>query len=156
MQNMLAEPNTILFGREGWTAFSTHPQVVASYQARTGITLSPQAGGVIPAEYLKTLFPNLKKIGIGRSYINAGNPSTRGSIAVKRIWGKHISLLRNEPVTLPVSRTFGFTAYSKPVTGTYFDFKAGLEGSYVIRMGEMLEEAIAEPAFGYFIQNIAA
>lgn len=152
LDNMLATANTMIMGRGAATALLTHPQIVASYQGSTG--LGSKQGGIIPANYLTSLFPQIKKIGIGAAFINAGSAG-RGNVNLRRMWGNNIALLRNERVKLPYSRTFGFTAYTGAVSGVYFDKTVGLEGGYVVRMGEQLEEVIAEPAYGYLIQNVA-
>lgn len=153
LDNMLAAANTIIMGRIAATSLLTHPQIVASYQGSTG--LGTKQGGVIPANYLSVLFPQLKKVGIGAAFVNTG-ATGRGSMNLRRMWGNHIALLRNETVKLPYSRTFGFTAYTGAVSGTYFDKSVGLEGGYVVRMGEQLEEVVAEPAYGYLIQNVVS
>lgn len=152
LDGMLATANTMIMGRSAATALLTHPQIVASYQASSG--LGSKQGGIIPSSYLTILFPQIKKVGIGAAFINAGS-ANRGSVNLRRVWGNNIALLRNETVKLPYSRTFGFTPYTGAVSGVYFDKSVGLEGGYVVRMGEQLEEVVAEPAYGYLIQNVA-
>ncbi|MDF5718189.1 MAG: hypothetical protein PUP93_31065 [Rhizonema sp. NSF051] len=153
MDAMLAKPNVMVLGQHGATALFTNPQIVASYQARTGVSL--RAGGIVPMEYVASLF-GIKKVVVGTAYVTTGNPNIAGQVNLSRMWGNHMALLRVMPVTLPYSRTFGFTAYSGSVGQQWFDKEVGLYGGNVIRMGESVEECLCEAAYGFFVQNITS
>ena len=152
MNSMLAKPTVLALGQGAATALFTNPQIVASYQARTGVVL--QAGGIVPNEYIANMF-GFKKVVVGTAFVGNGNPNFSGSTNLTRMWGNHMALLRLMPVTLPYTRTFGFTAFSKGVAQQWFDKTVGMEGGMIIRMGERLEECICEPGYGFFVQNVA-
>lgn len=149
---MVTRANKMILGQKVATALCRHPKIVASFQARTG--LDDNAVSLVPLSYLQQLFFNIKIV-VGQAHITGGRPNTVTAPTQQRVWGPHIALVRHEPVRLPYSRTFSFTAYSKKVAMKYEDPKIGLEGGTRVKMGEVLEEIICEPNFGFFIEDAA-
>jgi hypothetical protein len=141
-------PNIMVIGREGFTALRTHPKIVSAVQANDG------QSGIVTADAIARLF-ELEKIVVGTSWYNANG--TRASVSAARLWGKHCALIRQRPVQLPYTMTFGITAETgTPFAGTYQDPKIGLRGGTRLKVGESVKENICAPEFGYFFENIAA
>lgn len=155
LDRVFMRPNKMVIGEEAFTSLSTNPQIVRSYQGAGGIS-----AGIVPVDYIAKMF-RLDEILIGSAWLDA-MPMARSivnpaNMSLSRIWGKHIALLRVEPVTLPFTYTFGCTPVSgSPIGMRYDDPTIGLEGGVRIKMGEILEEIITAPEFGYLIRNVAA
>jgi hypothetical protein len=141
-------PNTMVIGRQGFTALRTHPKIVSAIQANSG------QSGIVTAQAIASLF-ELKKVVVGSSWYNSSG--NRASVSATRLWGKHCALIRQESVSLPYTMTFGITAQTgTPVGMTFDDPDMGLYGGTWTKAGESVKENICAPEYGYFFENIAA
>lgn len=152
IDQMVIPPNKMIWGQQAFTAFRRHPKIVALFQARTGV--SDSALGLVPQDFVQQIFG--MRIAVGQAWIGGGRVNVSNLAGTQsRIWGPHLALVRHERIQLPYTRTFSFTAYSKAVGMRYDDPRIGLEGGVRVKVGEMLDEVISEPSFGYFFQDVA-
>jgi hypothetical protein len=144
----IRRPNVMVISEEGFSKLSRHPKIVQAFNANEG------GSGIATINFIATLF-RLDEVVIGQAWYNAARRGQNPTLS--RIWGKHISLIRQEPVQLPYTMTFGFTAMTgSKIAGQRPDPNIGLKGGVRIRVGEQIEENISGPEFGYFIQNAFA
>lgn len=143
-------PNTMVMGRDVWTAISSHPRLVKACRN------SYSGEGIVTPQEVANLFAGegLKQILVGESFVNTAR---RGQpLALNRVWGKSIELLYIDPnpKVEQGSVTWGFTAqYGTRIGGRMADPNVGLEGGTVVRVGERVQEQVVAPDVGYLIQN---
>lgn len=145
----IMRPNVMTMGRAVWSKLSTHPHIVKAAHGNSGDK------GRATRRQVADLF-ELEEILVGESFVNTARKGQ--AAAMSRVWGKHISLFhRNRQADSGRGVTFGYTAeYGGRIAGQWFDRNRGLKGAQVVRVGEQVNEIIAAPAVGYFIQNAVA
>jgi hypothetical protein len=149
MDGMLVKPNQFVIGELVATKLRTHPKILQAWHGNNG------AYGNVPLSFLAELI-GVDEVLVGQSYANS---VAKGQTpALNRLWGKHAALLYKAPVSVSESApTFAITAqWGIRITGEYFDFKKGMRGSDIVRVGESVKEVVLANDLGYFFQNAIA
>ncbi|MCK9372582.1 MAG: hypothetical protein M0P91_05250 [Sulfuricurvum sp.] len=146
---MVMRPNIMTIGRAAFSALIRHPKIVKAVLGNAGDS------GIARREDIAALF-ELEAIAVGESFVNTARKGQ--TVAMQRVWGKHISLLyRDQLANTQSGTTFGFTAQFGDRLGMEReDGDIGLRGGIVVRAGESVKELITAPDLGYFIQNVIA
>ena len=146
---LFMRPNTIVMGREVFSALSTHTKIIQ--------TVYPNANGngIVTPEQLAAIF-DVSRVIVGSAWLNSARPGATPSIV--RAWGKHVALLHINPAAgtrdLP---TFGLTAeLGSRRSGVIPKAEVGLGGSNIVRVGERVRELVVAPDLGFFIKNAVA
>jgi len=142
----IARPNIGVIGRLGWTALSTHPDILKAINRTAGDR------GVASREAVAELF-ELKEIIVGDSFLNTAAKGQ--AVSYQRVWGNSMALLHRNQMAGPDSAQmgWGWTAeYDGRFSSTFFDPKVGLKGAKTIRVGRQIIEVVAAPSTGYLIQ----
>lgn len=141
-------PNTVVMGREVFSALSRHPKILR--------TVYPNAdgNGVINSQQLATIL-NVDRVLIGESKLNFAK---RGGSNIQNAWGNSVALLYIDPKAgtqdMP---TFGFTAEHGNRSGrVVFDPDVGKDGANRVKISESLNELVIAPDLGYLLQNVIA
>lgn len=147
---MLMRPTVMVIGRLGFTALSTHPDIVKAYHANAGDV------GIAPAQFIAALF-GLDQVLIGDGFVNTAKKGQTPTIV--RAWGANAALLYQNPlITSPDGSgvTFGLTAqWGVRVSGTMDEPKIGLRGSTRVRVGEAVNELVTASDCGYLFTAVA-
>lgn len=141
-------PNTVVMGREVFSALRRHPKVLR--------TVYPNAdgNGVINAQQLAGIL-NVDQVLVGEARLNHAK---RGGSNIQYAWGNSLALLYIDPKAgtqdLP---TFGLTAeYGSRESRVVFDPNIGRKGANRVKVSESLIELIVAPDLGYLLQNVTA
>lgn len=150
---LVYRPSLLTMGREVWSKVGSHPKVVNAVKGNV-----TDSGMISVAQFLELLSgEGITEIAIGDAWVNTAKPGQ--PVALRRAWGKHMSLTYNNPVANPEGGgiTFGYTArYGGRISGRIDDPDIGLEGGQRIRVGERVKELVVAQDVGYFIQNAVA
>ncbi|MBN8844801.1 MAG: capsid protein [Sphingomonadales bacterium] len=142
----LVRPNQMTFGQEGWTSFSSHPEIV---EAVLGTAAKK---GIVSREAVANLF-EVKEVLVGAARANSVK---RGQApALTRLWGKHLALTHKAKVpqakgALQFLASFEF---GDRIGAQWEDKNMGMRGGTACRTGESLRERIVAADAGYFFQN---
>lgn len=150
LDTMVMRANIMVIGRSAWTKLIRHPAILQAMHGTSGDK------GIANIAFMKELF-ELEEIFVGEGFMNTAKKGQTATMA--RVWGKHISLLYRDRLANNSSgrATWGFTAqYGARVAGAIEDKDIGLEGGVRVRVGESVEEVVAAPDLGYFIENAVA
>lgn len=145
----IMRPNVMTIGRPAFSVLSRHPKICkAIFGNNTDV-------GIVSAAQLATLF-ELEEILVGEAYLNTAKKGQ--TVALSRVWGKHISLTyRDRNATTRGRMSFGYTTqFGNRIAGSWEDKNIGLRGGQRVRVGESVKELICAPELGYFIQNAVA
>lgn len=148
IDSMIVMPNQLVLGRAASSVLRRHPKIVASYFGNAG------QYGLVPLQFLADQL-GLEKVLVGSAWINGAK---RGQpVTLNRMWGKSAALLYTNPNPDVNTPSFGITAQWGPkLTGEYFDFKLGMRGSDIVRVGESVKETVLANDLGYLFQNAVA
>lgn len=152
-KTLIFPPNTMVMGRDVWSAISSHPKIVNAVKGNVS------NAGIISREQFVELFSGegLTQLLVGDAWYNTARPGQ--APALGRAWGKHISMLHLNPMASAEAGdlTWGMTAeYGGRISGRIEDPDIGLQGGYRIRVGERVKELVIAKDLGYFIQNAVA
>lgn len=153
IESMIMRPNTLVLGSQTVYQLRRHPKVIASVYPTGGNAAN---GGVATVDMLRELF-EIDRILIGRAYHNSSKPGQ--TAAYSRLWGKHASLLRINPLAGVRGNdiSFGATAeFGNRIAYTRPDPDIGLKGGTRGKVGESVKELITAADCGYFFQNAVA
>lgn len=141
-------PNTVVMGREVFSALIRHPKVLR--------TVYPNAdgNGIINAGQLATIL-DVDQVLVGEARLNMAK---RGGANIQPAWGKNMALLYIDPKAgaqdMP---TFGVTAeYGSRESRVVFDPNVGRKGANRVKVSESLGELVIAPDLGYLLQNVVA
>ncbi|MBQ4419613.1 MAG: hypothetical protein II870_08260 [Synergistaceae bacterium] len=141
-------PNTVVMGREVFSALSRHPKVLR--------TVYPNAdgNGIINAQQLTTIL-NVDRVLVGEARLNLAK---RGGTNIQSVWGNNVALLYIDPKAgVQDVPTFGFTAeYGNREGRVISDPNVGRKGANRVKVSESINELIAAPDLGYLLQNVIA
>ena len=146
---MVMRANKMVIGRPAWSVLQSHPQVLKAVYRNLG-----DAGNANAEEVAEVL--ELEQIIIGEAWMDS---SKRGQTpTLQRLWGKNLALIyQNKLADNQRGCTFGYTVpFLQPIAGAWEDKNVGARGGQVVRAGESVEEVIAAPLCGYFMQNVVA
>ncbi|ACI98894.1 hypothetical protein [Rhodospirillum centenum] len=149
MDALMMRPNVMVFGRSTFTRFARHPQVVKAVNGTSGDS------GFARRQQVAELF-EVEKVLVGEAFVNMNRPGQTANL--QRAWGPHLALYYLAPLGGPDENpSFGFTAqYGKRIAGDKEDPNIGMRGGYRVRVGESVDEVIAAPMLGYFLENAGA
>ncbi|WP_041794656.1 major capsid protein [Pararhodospirillum photometricum] len=149
MDGMIYRPNVMVFGRRAFTKFARHPAVVKAINHTSGDS------GFVRQQDVAALF-ELDRVLVGEAFVNIARKGQTPEL--QRAWGPHIALYFLDDLGGPSeSPSFGFTAqFGARLAGQWPDKNIGMRGGTVVRVGESVEEVIAAPSLGYFIENAIA
>lgn len=142
-------PNKMIAGQQAWTVLRSHTHIVQAVNGTTGNK------GMVSREEVAELF-ELDEVLVGRALYDTAKKGQTASLA--RAWGKHISLIYQDPNADTSRRiTFGFTARKGDRWGGQdFDRNIGARGGIRVRAGESVKELIVANKAGYFIEDAVA
>ncbi|MBK5920751.1 phage capsid protein [Rhodothalassium salexigens] len=146
MDKLMMRPNVMVFGRDTFTRFARHPQVVKAVNGTSGDS------GFARRQQVAELF-EVDKVLVGEAFVNMKRPGQTPNL--QRAWGPHLALYYLDALGGPDENpSFGFTAqYGKRVAGDREDPDIGMRGGYRVRVGESVDEVVAAPMLGYFLEN---
>lgn len=150
---MIMRANKLVLGQAVWTMLRQHPKVVEAVKA-TGA--GSNAVGMVSREQVAALF-ELEEVIVGQAFVNSAKRGAAASYA--RCWGKHASLIYQEPVTTTESATtFGFTAESGGGLRVrdWFDDKIGTDGAQIVQVVDTVKEVLPANDLGYLFANAVA
>lgn len=153
LDSMIMRGNTLTMGQAVWSKLRQHPQIVEAVKA-TGAGLGAQ--GLITRQQFADLL-EVQNVFVGSAFVNSAKKGQAATLA--RTWGKHFSIMYQEPVNSTESATtFGFTAQSgggKRVR-EWFDPKVGADGGNWVQVVDTVKEVITAPDLGYLVTNAVA
>lgn len=139
-------PNTVVMGREVFSALSRHPKVLR--------TVYPNAdgNGIINAQQLSTIL-NVDRVLVGEARLNLAK---RGGTNIQAAWGKDLALLYIDPKAgVQDMPTFGFTAeFGNRESRVIYDPNVGRKGANRVKVSESVNELVVAPNLGYLLQNV--
>lgn len=153
IEGMLMRPNTLVLGSQVLYQVRRHPKVIAAVYPTGG---NAATGGIATVDMLRELF-EIDRILVGRAYHNASKPGQTATYT--RLWGKHCSLLRINPLAGVRGNdiSFGMTAeYGSRIAFTRPDPDIGLRGGVRGKVGETVKELVTASDCGYFFENAVA
>jgi hypothetical protein len=149
LDSLVMRPNVMVIGREAFSALSRNAKIVAAANRNSG------AYGIAEVGFLQELF-GLEEILIGESFVNG---SKRGNTtSLSRCWGDSCALIYKDMLMdADYVTSFGFTAeLGSREASLFFDYNQGRKGSYIVRVGESVQEVIASNKLGYLFTNCVA
>jgi len=149
MDKLVYRPNVMVIGRRAFTVLARHPAVVKAINRSSGDS------GYARRQDIADLF-ELDKLLVGEAFVNIAKKGQTPEL--ERAWGPHIALYYLDDLGGPSENpSFGFTAqFGDRIAGQWHDNNIGMRGGTVVRVGESVEEVIAAPTLGYFIENAIA
>lgn len=147
---MLVRPNTLTLGLPSWTTLRKHPKMVKAARS-----VSSTGEGRLSIDEVRDLL-EIENIRVGRAVANFAKPGQDPTIA--RLWGPHASLSYTESV-VKNGRAYSFCATARlggKFALEYFNPRAGLQGSNVVRVGERLRELQIAKQAGWLFENAGA
>jgi len=150
LETPLVRPNVAVFSQRVYDRLRIHPKIVAAVFGNGG---NAATGGVVSRQQLAALF-ELDRIEVGGSYVNTAKPGQAATIV--RTWSNDAAFLHVNPLanTRSPQMTFGYTAqWGSRVAGQMAEPQTGLRGSIRVRVGETVNEIIAAPDAGYFVED---
>lgn len=145
----LVRPNQMVFGQEGWTSFSSHPEIVEAVLGTAG------KKGVVSREAVANLF-EVKEVIVGAA---RGNSVKRGQApAMTRLWGKHLALTHKAQVP-EAKGALQFMAsfqWGERIAAQWEDKNMGMRGGTACRTGESLRERVVAADAAYFFKDAFA
>lgn len=159
---MLHSPNTVIFGEEAWSKFSTNPAVLKAVHGNDG-----DAG--LASEMAVAKILGIRNLLIGKSRADTAAEGQAENLG--RLWGKSVALLYLDPSAattaarmgeraMPMGTekrpTFGFTAvYEGYSVYSGFDSRDGIKGSHVIDVKDSCKEVVCgKNGFGYYLSTV--
>ncbi|WP_420994110.1 hypothetical protein ACKI2N_001960 [Cupriavidus sp. 30B13] len=146
----IMRPNVAIFGRTVWTKLILHPKVIDYVNGKGGTS-----GGVTRQQLAGAI--EVDEILVGSAFVNTARKGQ--AMSLQRCWGKHAAFIyREKPAETTRSTTWGFTAQQgERISDADFGKQyGGLEGSYMVRAGERVNELVTAPDLSYFFQNAIA
>lgn len=149
----ILRPNRMVMGRQVWSKFKRHPQLVKTFYPS-----STDGKGMLTKAQVAELF-ELDEVFVGEGWLNTAKKGQSPNMA--RVWGKHISLTYHDPLASLDDKnrlTWGLTAqWGDRMAGNEYDRNGGgKDGAIVNRVGESVRELILASPLGYLIQNAVA
>jgi len=143
----IMRPNRMVIGQRGWTVLRRHPKVVEAIKG-TGA----KEGGVTREQLAEELEIDEVIVGTGRQ-----NFAKKGQdIDLRRVWGNHCALIYiDEMADTQNGITFGGSPrYKKRFAGDWWDKNRGVEGGWMVKVGDYMHEKIFASDCGYFFEDI--
>jgi hypothetical protein len=145
LDTALMRPNMAIFGRQAWSDFRRHPEIVSAILGNNGTK------GVADRQGVADLF-ELDRIEVGTAWVNTAARGQAGSVS--RVWGNAITFLYQDGLAgLTGSRfTFGMTAqWGDRIAASFEDPDIGMRGGIRLRVGESVREVVQASAAGCII-----
>ena len=143
----LVRPNTLIFGKDAWLYFSSHPAVLMLVYGNL------QGAGVASPEAVAAKF-RVKRVLIGEGWINTARKGQAANYVP--VWGPHAAAIFTSDMAAQIGQPcWGFThQFGTRLAGELPEPITGLRGCVRVRVGESLKEVVSAPDCGVFFQNV--
>lgn len=138
-------PYSIVFGLAAWTAFRTHPDVLASIQFAQG-------GIAVSEEQVKGFF-GFEDVIIGEASVNTALPGQTPSYS--RVWGDSVLIFKKSNTARVKDTALGYCMISRDLEVTrYPNYAPGVAGGEEVKVGWSYTDEIVCSDAGHLIFDV--